>query len=238
MTKRIISYILLFLCVTSTFAQKKVYFTSPGELILQFTQTDIQGNSATNGVRASYFTNFPYYMNINFNNNFGLISGASIKNIGIKTKNEQIDTITYDKVKRRVFTVGLSFAAKTGVFDNGYWIYAGGGIDWAFHYRQKLYLDKKVTKEGEWVSNATPNFIPSVFVGVQTPIGLTVKFTYYVNDFINRDYNGSFGDFSKFTQSQLATLSFSIVLKEKLEQYKTHEKIFEPNKKERETIEL
>lgn len=238
MRKRIILYIVLLFCAATTFAQKKVYFTEPGELILQFTQTDIENNTAKNAVRASYFTNLPYYININFSNNFGLITGFAIKNIGIKTKNEQIDTTTYDKIKRRVFTSGLSLAGKVGVFDKGFWMCAGAGIDWAFHYRQKLYLDKKVSKEGEWFSNATPNFIPSVFVGIQTPISLNIKFTYYFNDFINNDYNGSLGDFSKFSQSRLATLSFSIILKELSENFKAKNQLDNPNKNEREAIEL
>jgi len=206
--------------------QKRVYFTDPGELIFQFTQTNIEDNTAKNGVRTSYFTNVPYFMNINYNNHFGLMPGISIKNIGIKTKNEQIvrnnDTMTYDHIKRRVFTAGISFAAKFGWFDKGSWLYAGGGVDWAFHYRQKLYEtsgNKKVTKEGEWLSNATPKLIPSAFVGIQTPISLNIKATYYFNDFLNKNYNGTLGDFSKITQSQLLTISLSIILKERIEAY-------------------
>ena len=196
---------------------KKIYFTDPAELILQFTQTNIQDNTARNGIRASYFTNVPYYMHMNFNQHFGIMPGVSIKNIGIKTKDEIIDSVSYYKVMRRVFTAGISAAAKIGVFNKGLWFYGGGGVDWAFHYRQKYYekTDKKhITKKGEWLSNATPNVIPSVFVGVQTPLGLNVKATYYFNDFINQNYKGTFGDFSKITQSELFTITFSLVFKE------------------------
>lgn len=238
MTKHFFISFLLFFCTMTSFAQKKVYFTEPGELIFQFTQTDIQNNTAKNAVRTSYFTNVPYFMNINFNNHFGLMPGISIKNIGIKTKDEQIDTIKYKKIQRRVFTAGLSLAAKIGIFDKGFWCSAGAGIDWAFHYRQKLYLNKKVSKEGEWFSNATPNFIPSVFVAFQTPFALNIKFTYYFNDFLNKDYNGSLGDFSKFTKSQLATLSFSIILKEMTQNTNGSSQLSKPNKNERETVEL
>ena len=46
----------------NTIPNKKVYFTDPAELILQFSQINIQDNTARNGIRASYFTNVPYYM--------------------------------------------------------------------------------------------------------------------------------------------------------------------------------
>ncbi len=240
--KKIISITTLVLCSIIAFAQendKRVYFTNPGEIILQFTQTNIKNNSAKNGVRASYFTNLPYYMNINYNNSFGLMPGICIKNIGIKTKNEQIDTITYDKIKRRVFTAGASLAAKYGNFKKCVWFYAGGGIDWAFHYRQKLYTTsghKNITKSGEWMSEATPTFIPSVFVGIQTPISLNIKATYYFNDFLNQHYRGTLGDFSKITKSQLFTISFSLILKEFPD--KNSEGSITPPSRKEQTVEL
>lgn len=216
--KKIIIALLIVFVSSQAFCQKKVYFTSPAELIFQFTKTAIDSNSVHNGVRTTYFTNLPYYMHINFNNNFGLMQGISIKNIGIKTKDEEIDSVSYDKVKRRVFAAGLCAALKFGFSNKGYWLYTGGGIDWAFHYRQKLYsLGKKehVTKEGEWMSEATPTFIPSAFVGVQTPFSLNIRATYYFNDFLNSSYKGPLGDFTKFKESQLFTLTFSLVFKDK-----------------------
>ncbi|MBO7124241.1 MAG: hypothetical protein J6V74_00160 [Bacteroidales bacterium] len=224
----------------NTIPNKKVYFTDPAELILQFSQIDIQDNTARNGIRASYFTNIPYYMNINFNNNFGIMPGVSIKNIGIKTKDEIIDSVSYYKVIRRVFTAGISAAAKIGMFNKGLWLYGGGGVDWAFHYRQKFYekTDKKhITKKGEWWSKATPNVIPSVFVGVQTPIGINVKATYYFNDFLNQKYKGTFGDFSKITQSQLFTITFALILKEMKDSSALIEPLEQPSRKEK-SIEL
>ena len=224
----------------NTIPNKKVYFTDPAELILQFSQIDIQDNTARNGIRASYFTNIPYYMNINFNNNFGIMPGVSIKNIGIKTKDEIIDSVSYYKVIRRVFTAGISAAAKIGMFNKGLWLYGGGGVDWTFHYRQKFYekTDKKhITKKGEWWSKATPNVIPSVFVGVQTPIGINVKATYYFNDFLNQKYKGTFGDFSKITQSQLFTITFALILKEMKDSSALIEPLEQPSRKEK-SIEL
>ena len=58
------------------------------------------------------------------------------------------------------------------------------------------------------------------------------------NDFINKDYKGTLGDFSKFAQSQLATLSFSIILKELPENFKEKNQLNNPNRNERETVEL
>ncbi len=236
---------LLLTCTTVAQEHRKtIYFTQPGELNFQLTQSVIEDNTARNGVRTSYFTNFPAYMHVNFNNIIGLMPGISIRNIGIKTKDEQIitttDTTTYDKIKRRVFAGGVSCALKIGSFKKHMWAYAGGGIDWAFHYRQKLYEtahNKKVSKDGEWLSNATPSTIPSVFVGIQTPLGLNFKATYYFNDFLNQNYNGTFGDFSKITKSQLFTISVSIVIKDMKSEISEDLPIDTPSKKEK-SVEL
>ncbi|MCQ2958799.1 MAG: hypothetical protein MJ198_01235 [Bacteroidales bacterium] len=240
MKRKFLVILFSFLFIFASGQNKKIYFTDPGELIFQFTQTNIEDNTAENGVRTSYFTNVPYYMNINCSNHFGFMPGISIKNIGIKTKNERIDSITYDRIKRRVFTSGLSMAVKCGFFDKGIWAFAGAGIDWAFHYRQKLFETsgrKNVIKNGEWMSNATPTYIPSLFFGIQTPLSFNIKATYYFNDFLNKNYKGSLGDFSKFTQSQLFTISFSVILKEMPDKYSSEIQLEQPSKREK-TIEL
>lgn len=220
--KRIIILFLVLTSAITALAQektKRVYFTDPGECILQIAQTSFSdGNSARDGLRATYFTNLPLYMHLDFGKTFGIVPGFSIKNIGIKTKDETItkDGITtqYEKIKRRVFAAGASLAVKCGSLKKEMWAYGGGGIDWAFHYRQKLYENgssRKVSKSGEWTSDATPAFIPSVFFGIQTPYAINIKGTYYFNDFLNSNYNGALGNFSNITQSQLFTLTISLV---------------------------
>lgn len=220
--KKIITSLLILISTFAASAQektKRVYFTEPLECILQIAQTSFSDNNpARDGVRATCFTNFPYYMHLDFGKTFGIVPGIAIKNIGIKTKDEEItqnsETTQYKKIKRRVFAAGASLAIKCGSLKKEMWAYGGGGIDWAFHYRQKLYKNgssRDVSKSGEWTSNATPTFIPSVFFGIQTPYSINIKGTYYFKDFLNPNYNGSLGNFSNITQSQLFTLTISLV---------------------------
>lgn len=47
------------------------------------------------------------------------------------------------------------------------------------------------TKNTKWFPTNTEAVIPSLFGGIQFPGGLNLKFKYYMNDFINREFAGS-----------------------------------------------
>ncbi len=198
---------------------KKIYTTCNNELSFQFANAEIQGNSddITECCRVSYLLNIPYIIHINCTNYFGLMPSVHLKSLGLQTKNEIIDTVTFDKVKRCLYTAGASFALKFGLFKKHLWAYTGASMDWVYLYRQKKYEDNKnhrITKERAWFSKATEQFLPSFFAGMQFPEGINLKVTYYFKDLLNHNYNGSLGDFTKFNKSNLLTFSISLTIQD------------------------
>ena len=57
-----------------------------------------------------------------------------------------------------------------------------------YHYKEKEFLPSGKRKYTEWFSDRVNLFIPSVFVGVTFPDGLSLKFTYELNDMMNKDF--------------------------------------------------
>lgn len=216
--KKHIIFIALLCCSLFSFGQtntKKIYFTNAPELTFQLAQMEIANNDISNGLRVTYLLNLPYTVHLNCGKYFGFMPSFNIKNIGLKTKNEQIDTIEYAKIKRCMITTGASLAIKFGMLQKGLWAYTGAGIDIPLLYRQKKYEPSKnnrVIKESDWFCKATENYIPSAFAGIQLPKGLNLKATYYFQDLLNNTYNGSFGDYTKITKSELITISASIII--------------------------
>lgn len=161
-------------------------------------------------VRTIIFTNFTHLTHFNFSNNFGLTAGLGLRNIGIRARNETINEELYKRTIRRVYTANASLAVKLGSFSKHCFMYGGGEYDMAFHFRQRLKKKSTSTvKQGEWFSNATDRFLPSVFVGVQLPKGLNLKCSYYFNDLFNKNYSGKIDNFPVYTQSQIITIAVS-----------------------------
>lgn len=194
---------------------KKVYVQNVSDLLFQLSESiDTANKSSNNGVRTTYFFNYGEYLHIDVSNNFGIVSGLAIRNVGMKTFDETIQNTEYDKVKRRVFALGGSLAIKAGSFSKHSFLYAGGEYEMAFHYRQKLYDNsgKKVEKQGEWLSSATNRFLPSAFIGYQLPSGINMQVKYYFDDFLNNSYNGILGDFTVFKKTQIICFAISYQL--------------------------
>jgi len=193
---------------------KKVYVQNVSDLMFQLSESiDTANNAFNNGVKTTYFFNYAEMIHIDLSNNYGMITGLSIRNVGMKTFDETIGNINYDKVKRRVFALGGSVAFKVGAFSKHSFIYAGCEYEIAFHYRQKLYDNfGKIIKQGEWLSTATNRFLPSTFIGYQLPSGFNIQMKYYLNDFLNNSYKGVFGDFTLFKKSQIICFILSYQL--------------------------
>lgn len=232
MRNKVLSYCLLIisfnLCYITAFAQsKKIYSIKVPELSFQISNIEKANQNGEidsyNGLHASYLFNLPYTLHLDFNRYFGIMPNIHLRHIGLTTKDESIDSCSYDKVKRCVYTAGTSFGLKFGNLDKGRWIFGGIGIDWSILYRQKKYEDDKnhrMTKEHDWFSKATDTWIPSVFAGIQFKNGINLKGTYYYQNILNKSYNGSLGDFSTFKKSQIFDVSITIViLPQKLRTY-------------------
>ncbi len=164
---------------------KSVYNDFIMDFGVQFTDKQLSTEDESEvAVRTIAFTNFTNFTHFNFNNNFGVITGLGLRNIGIRARNEHIEDVVYKRTIRRIYTVNASLAVKLGAFSKHCFVFGGGEYDLAFHFRQRLKTkNNSQTKQGEWFSNATDLFLPSVFIGVQFPKGLNLKCSYYFNDF-------------------------------------------------------
>ncbi|MBP6455904.1 MAG: hypothetical protein KA275_04160 [Chitinophagaceae bacterium] len=166
--------------------KKKKFFklTSENEgtllsLAMNFTNGTVSPKQA---VRYSSFINTGFRLNHNFTKNIGFYTGFGLKNIGL------IEKIGDSTVKRRTYNVGIPLALKIGNLSKTYF-YLGGGLDYAFNYKEKGYI-KRNDKEkfNEWNSNRVNKFQPFSFVGVALNNAFDIKFQYYPLNFFNEDY--------------------------------------------------
>jgi hypothetical protein len=190
---------------------KAIYSNWVADLSFQFANKQLATeNESEIAVRTIAFTNFTHFTHCNFSNNLGLTAGLGLRNIGIRARNETIDDVTYKRTVHRVYTANASLALKLGSFSKHCFVYGGGEYDMAFHFRQRLKTKtNSQTKQGEWFSNATDRFLPSIFVGIQMPKGMNLKCSYYLNDLFNNNYSGKIEHFPVYTQSQIINITVS-----------------------------
>jgi hypothetical protein len=202
---------------TEDSGNKMVYTKYVSEFLFQFSETEtISNKSQLNGVKTSILPNFGAYTHINFNNNIGIIPALSIRNVGMKTYNDSVNSVKYDLIKRRALLLGGSLALKLGSFSKHAFLYGGAEYEMSIHVRQKLYDDSQhqAFKQGEWFSTATERFLPSAFIGFQFPNGYNIQAKYYLNNFLNHNYSGALGDFTNLKTSQVFYISVSFQFKE------------------------
>jgi hypothetical protein len=227
-----------FNCVQSI--AQKFYPVTSGEMIFSqgrasFTEefmTQYPGaRLVANNVRYTIFLHIGQYFHCDFNNNIGLFTGLAIRNVGmitdetlpqtVSTTGASVPYVDYN-ICRRQYMLGVPLALKLGSFKNHLYFFGGGEYEVAFHLKEKYWtgsFDRSgpKTKSMEWFSSQTPTFLPSVFIGVQFPGGVNLKFKYYLTDFLNTDYQVSgnshdgstfsISDQSRYKSSQLAYFS-------------------------------
>lgn len=114
----------------AAFSQKDVYWTSGGELIFSWGQlayTDNFQNANTDAEIANYpvrftcFLHFQQFVNLDFGNNIGVMSGFALRNIGMISDENTPDaygpsntTYTNTKIIRRTYSLGVPLAIKLG----------------------------------------------------------------------------------------------------------------------------
>ncbi len=196
----------------------KRYTRNSGELLFQFSDVTYNNRNISTNLRFTMFFHYGNYVNYDFNNYIGLYSGGAIRNVGFITEDEgHLTVASNEKIKRRAYTLGVPLAVKVGNFDKHYWFYAGGEYELLFHYKQKLFVGNDKTKYTEWFSDRTNLFVPSVFAGIQFPGGIDLRFKYYLDDFLNKDFSGEdFGnpvDYADYEQTQVFYISLSFNIK-------------------------
>lgn len=190
--KRPCAILLLFFfgLLSVTVSAQKRYSTWRWEFIFE-SATPKTNNEAT-AVRFSGFFNLGHFSHYNPSPFWGLYWGLGVRNTGFSLYYDKL----YIKETRRVYTVGIPLAFKVGNMTKLRYLFAGGEIEFPFHYKQKRYqFDVKNAVYSEWFSNRTPWYLPSVFVGYQAGENLQFYVRYYCGSFLNRNYKGvDFGD--------------------------------------------
>jgi hypothetical protein len=194
--------------------KEKIYSTAGGEFIFSFANTNTDLEQTKVRFSAWYHTqvNFHY----DFGKHFGVFTGIGTRNIGYVSKPESNnifvkglsvqsqdaqgntfyelngdyksgDELTL--VKRRTYTVSVPLGFKIGLVKKNRFLFMGGEVELPFHYKAKAWVDgEKVHKDREWFSEQTNPYLLSAFVGIQFSEGTNLKFKWYFNDLMNKDY--------------------------------------------------
>jgi hypothetical protein len=186
-----------------------VYSITSGELLFQSGSIEQNGEAMNTNMRFTLWFHLGEYVHLDVSKNIGFFTGLGVRNVGFITEENDI------KTKYRSYMLGAPIALKLGSFKDNFFVYGGAEYEWMFHFKQKTFVNDEKIKYSEWFSNRTPSFIPSVFAGIQFPYGLNVKFKYYLNDFLNHDYQGSgdYADYTTFTSTQVWYISVSFQIK-------------------------
>jgi len=226
--KRYIFILTLTLAFFTIEAQKKhIYHTAGNEIIFSGADMNFNGTDVNNNIRFTLFFHTQQQLNFDLTDNIGLYTGFAIRNVGLIME-DLFQNVGYDvanthpdynkntKIKHRSYSLGFPVAVKLGSFSKNYFFYAGGEYEWMFHYKQKKFIDGEKYKFTEWTSNRVNPWIPSLFAGVQFPGGFNLKFKYYMDDFLNKDFTGQdFGqdvDYSQFESSGIWYISLSVFI--------------------------
>ncbi|HEC43648.1 hypothetical protein LCGC14_2130170 [marine sediment metagenome] len=193
--KRILIIIALIAPVlfTAPANSQDVYSVSSWESLFQWAEvpaTPQAGDPAINEqLRYTIVLNVGQYFHMDFTNFIGLYSGLAIRNVGFI-----YDTDIPTKTIRRSYNLGIPLALKIGIFDKHMYIFGGGEYELLFHYKGKRWLSNERSstklKQTEWFSSKTNTFVPSVFGGIQLPGGFNIKYKYYLDNFLNKNYTG------------------------------------------------
>lgn len=230
MKKTILLLVLALSVIAINAQQKRIYHSAGSEIIFSGADMNFNGTDANNNLRFTLFFHTQQQLNIDLTDNFGLYTGLAIRNVGLIME-DYFQNVGYDvdnthpdfnkntKIKHRSYSLGFPLAFKVGSFSKNYFFYAGGEYEWMFHYKQKKFIDGEKYKFTAWTSDRVNPWIPSLFAGVQFPGGFNLKFKYYMDDFLNKDFRGQdFGqdvDYSQFESSGIWYISLSVFISRK-----------------------
>lgn len=155
-------------------------------MIFSTAMIDNKGVNSLGTLRFTMFFNFGSTFNYNFNKTLGVYTGVDIKNIGFIEKYSLTDAT----MKQRVYTLGVPLGIKVGNMPKNSYFFLGGGVDLAFHYKEKFWsATVKKQKYGEWFSDHTNLLMPYVFAGLSIKSS-SLKIQYYPGNFLNESFSG------------------------------------------------
>ena len=235
MKSRITFYIVLSLYLIPVTRAQKSYTVTVIEFIFSYGTADFtedfvyrypQARVIKSDVRFTAFLHISQDWHLDFTNNLGIITGFGLRNVGLitderlpVTENESL--VSDFKIIRRLYTVGVPLSLKFGSFKNHLYFYAGGELELALHFKEKYWSDSR-HRTGDkivytsWFGEQTPLILPSLFAGIQLPMGFNFRVKYYLNDFLNNSYErnnttGNFiiSDLTRYENSQVVYFSVS-----------------------------
>lgn len=162
---------------------KRYFGNSLDGMIFSTAMIERNGANSLGTLRFTAFAHIGATINYNFSKGIGVYSGLDIKNIGLIEKFDFQNTT----VKDRVYTLGIPVGLRLGNMTARNYFFMGGGVDLAFHYKNKMWSDvQSKTKFNEWFSDYTNLLLPYAFAGIGMK-GITVKVQYYPTNFFNED---------------------------------------------------
>ena len=194
--KKLLSFCLLSLfLVAPVLAQEeqekpsRLSFNNSGEWIFSLPSMSVPSEVAGPVLRFSPWYNVQYTANYQIAKPFSLFMGLDIRNVGfiisgdVEDEGETIDT----KKKFRTYNLGIPAGFTIGN-NNSLLFYGGFEVEFPFHYKEKTFKNGVKTEiYKEWLSPKTPNYLTSVFAGVELGTGFNIKFKYYLDRFFDRN---------------------------------------------------
>jgi hypothetical protein len=162
----------------------KTYFSGGTEFIFGFASIDNKGDDGGNVMRFTGWFHLQGNLNIDLHRSFGLFAGLGIRNVGFIYNDRE----TGLKKKYRTYNVGIPLGFKLGAMNHTLF-FAGYEIEFPTNYKEKTFNnERKDDKFNIWFTSRVPALYNTLFVGVQLPYGIGIKFKYYLTNFFNQSY--------------------------------------------------
>jgi hypothetical protein len=163
---------------------RSIYSITGGEFIFSFSRVTASGLLVDNKLRVSLFPHLQQQFHYNFNNNFGILLGASMANIGLRGVYTTENLNTSFELRQRALALGIPLALKIGKMEEGNYAALGFSAEFMTHYKSKFYLGGEKIKYTEWFSEKVNLFNPSIFLDLRNEKGGYIRFRYYLYDFL------------------------------------------------------
>ncbi len=161
-------------------AQRNTSFGSSSEYIFSLANTSTKNGPSVDPVlRFSMWFNSGAVVQQRLNNNFALVSGINIRNVGM------INSIDSIRLKHRVYGVGVPLAVRIGDLNKKISVTLGAEAELFLNYKVKEFINKdKIYKKNEWLANEVELFNPSVFAQFHFGKNYYIRIKYYLNNFL------------------------------------------------------
>lgn len=180
--------VILSLCILPAKSKGGEHFypTPTAEMTFSWANVDINGDKQPGIIRFSPVFNIGTLLHYDLNDNIGVFSGLTIRNVGLIFNDPNFAD---DLHIHRTYNLGIPLGVKLGFLYNGF-LYGGYEFEFPFHYKHKYWdtddRSGEKTKEKYWFKGPV-KIQQAWFVGLQFSF-VNIKFKYYLTDFLNKDY--------------------------------------------------